>query len=132
MKRIKQALFNKRGMTLTEVMVGVAMIALVSMMMVSGFLAASALIRRGVDMGRSGDIAASYVELKGAQVEPDPTLGGNISISRKSDSEEAPGDFIKELDGSFYRYASDDGESTEGARQTVEYIVFVPKTDGAK
>ncbi len=127
MNRIKQALLNKNGMTLTEVMVGVAMIALVSMMMVSGFLAASALIRRGLDVGRSGDIAAAYVELQGTQGKPDSTLGNGIKLSNKSEDEEIPGTTVKTLPGTFYRYSSDADEQPQDARQPVEYIVFVPQ-----
>lgn len=126
MKRIKQALKNKSGMTLTEVMVGVAMIALVSMMMVSGFLAASALIRRGLDMGRSGDIAAAYVELQNDGTR-DSTLGSGIDISLKSDSEGITNPTIKKLDGGFYRYASNADGTAQDAPQTVEYIVFIPE-----
>ena len=126
MKRIKLALANKSGMTLTEVMVGVAMIALVSMMMVSGFLAASALIRRGLEVGRSGDIAAAYVELQ-SEGERDVTLGNGITISRKSDDAQTSGAPVKRISGSFYRYTSDAAEQPQDARQTVEYIVFVPE-----
>lgn len=53
---------DNRGMTLVETVVAFALIAVVSLFAVSGFMTAAALIRRGLDIQSAGDAAAASLE----------------------------------------------------------------------
>ncbi|MEG2258622.1 MAG: type II secretion system protein [Oscillospiraceae bacterium] len=53
---------NKRGMTLVEVIVAIAILSLVSLTMATGFLASTAVVRRGIDLQNSGASLAKLAE----------------------------------------------------------------------
>ncbi|MDO4566606.1 MAG: type II secretion system protein [Oscillospiraceae bacterium] len=132
MKRLLKTLRGKGGMTLTEVMVGIAIIALVSMVMVTGFMSASALIRMGADVSGTGALAAKYIELgelppqSGGSSEEvtDSETGKTVVVSQDNASSGIKvGDIL--IGGSFYRYQSKpSGESPESANNNTEYIIF--------
>ena len=100
-------------MTLTEVMVGVAIMALVATMMASGFLAASAYIRRGSDVERSGYEAAALAEERKRE-KPNSEYGGAMNFSVNGSESSVSGTYYD-----FYDTAGGDGE-------TSVYVEFVP------
>ncbi|MEG0833353.1 MAG: type II secretion system protein [Oscillospiraceae bacterium] len=68
----------KKGMTLVEVIVSIAIVSIVSVMMATGFLTVASLIRRGQDLHNAAQQLTSKVE--NATVS-DPGIDKNIIFS---------------------------------------------------
>lgn len=96
-------------MTLTEVMVAVAIVALVSLVMATGFLSATAYIRRGIDLQRAGQIASGYVE----------SQDGANGVAEDGSVTYSGGDVSGSFSGRYITYSS--GQIND---LSVDYTVF--------
>ena len=92
---------NNKGMTLVEVVVSIAILSLVSLAMLYGFLTASSVLRRGVELRRKSEALSQQLETMTAA-----TGSGSIII----DGVTTPIDVDTASDGedSYIRFEVDD------------------------
>lgn len=92
---------NNKGMTLVEVVVSIAILSLVSLAMLYGFLTASSVLRRGFELRRKSEALSQQLETMTAA-----TGSGSIII----DGVTTPIDVFTASDGedSYIRFEVDD------------------------
>lgn len=74
-----RAKLNNKGMTLVEVVVSIAILSLVSLAMLYGFLTASSVLRRGIDLRRKSESLSQQLETMTAA-----TGSGVITVDGKA------------------------------------------------
>ncbi|MBC2871462.1 prepilin-type N-terminal cleavage/methylation domain-containing protein [Acetanaerobacterium sp. MSJ-12] len=104
------------GMTLVEVVVSLALLAVVALILVTGFSAAGKLIRRGTDTKNSTDKTISALEM----------LAGGLSPADEVDSTEEESTLTYTLNGATRSVKGRTITVTDPEDPAISHRVFVP------
>ena len=96
---------DTRGMTLVETLVGATLLAMCGMILVTGFVAASSLMRKGTDLKTTGQQAAALVDGSGESYANMETSHSSGTISFEVDGTPIV------IEGSYTTAADDNGKS---------------------
>ncbi|MEG0979203.1 MAG: type II secretion system protein [Oscillospiraceae bacterium] len=109
-KRLKSTFSNKSGMTLVETIIGVVLLAIASLMLMTGFMTAGSLINEANIYKTSSAKVATAVEVKSSLTSSD-----EISVGIKNGNFE-----YTKIPGKFLHYEDPDTH--------IKYKVFLPNT----
>lgn len=79
---MKEILNNKKGMTLVEMIIGIALLAIAGIMLVQSFASCANIINRATLYRNASDATSSSIELQEKQVSRD----SNVSVDLQTDS----------------------------------------------
>lgn len=91
---------DKRGITLVEALVGVAVFSICALILVTGFTAAYSMIRKGQDLKIQGEKASAAIEGAGSSDIQIEHTDGNFTFTIDGRSIELNGQYTATEDGS--------------------------------